>query len=108
MTERTDILEEGKRLLQNAQRGPWQVEMFRDENGATGYRFREHVHGSICVVPDQYWPEGYEPPSDDDGYFQPDHNMDCSESRIETARLLAWVSEHLPMLIEIAERENDK
>jgi hypothetical protein len=70
-------------------RPPWQVTMQRDKDGCTSYFISQHTHTSIAVIPDGYWPEGYEPPTDDDGYAQPDEHIDCMEHRVNTARLIA-------------------
>lgn len=69
-------------------RGPWQVTM-RRVDGHTVYTITQHTHTSICVEPDGYWPEGYEPDTDKDGYPQPDDHMDCVPERVCNAHLIA-------------------
>ena len=84
---------------------PWLVEMRRDKIGTTTYRVASHTHPAVAVVPAQYWPEGYEPVRDDDGYCQPDSNMDASPHRAAIAIYIAHVSPQVVLeLIERIER----
>ena len=86
-------IEELKRLAGAANKGfsglPWQVIMERNNHGSTHYRVRGHCEASIAVEPDQYWEEGYDPPTDEYGYFQPDDRMDCDLVRVDIARHIA-------------------
>ena len=82
--------------------GPWQVTIQRFE-GVTTYRPMTHCETSIAVHPKEYWPDGYQPPVDDYGYFQPDENMDCDEHRIANARLIAAAPALLEALARIVD-----
>ena len=75
--------------------GPWQVTMQRNL-GNTSYSICMHSHAAIAVVPAEYWVDGYTPEVDEDGYFQPDDNIDCAKYRIATMRAIS----HLPDIIK--------
>lgn len=70
-------------------KAPWMVVMRRYEDGSTGYQIVEHDITTVAVDPESYWPLGYDYQRDDDGYIMPDGNMDCSQDRVATARLIA-------------------
>ena len=92
-------LDELEKLLNGSLKGPWQVVMARDEYGVSGYRILTHSHPSIAVEPAGYWEPEYEPEADDDGYYQPDIQMDCAQWRISSAQLIAFGIAALPELI---------
>jgi hypothetical protein len=94
-----NTLDELEKLLDGSLKGPWQVVMTRDEYGVSGYRILTHSHPSIAVEPAGYWEPEYEPEADDDGYYQPDIQMDCAQWRISSARLIAFGIAALPELI---------
>ncbi|MGH2343401.1 hypothetical protein ACRC7T_18200 [Segnochrobactraceae bacterium EtOH-i3] len=84
--------------------GSWQTTMSRRGTGETSYRPRIHTHASIAIDPYAYWEDGYKPPVDEDGYYQPDERMDCDEYTIAVARLIS----HLPDIAkELLEKRND-
>lgn len=78
--------------------GPWMVFINRD-NGATRYSVESHTNTAVCVAHDgSFWPENYEPNVDMDGYFQPDHEMDCDVSKISNAYLIAAAPDLLDVI----------
>ena len=81
--------------------GPWQVTMVRDKYGTTSYQVRMHTHTAIAVCKKSYWHEGYEPHTDEDGYYQPDELMGCMPHRVANARLIAAAPELLEALKEL-------
>lgn len=99
-------LDKLERLLLAATRRPWQVRMNRDQFGTTGYTLLQHTHGAIAVNKEDYFPAGYNPPTDEYGYHQPDEHMDCSEHLVANAELLAALSESVEELIRAA-RNNE-
>lgn len=88
--------------------GPWQVCMVRDNYGTTGYHIRTHSHTAITVDPRGYFPEGYTPPVDDDGYYQPDDVMVCPSWRIDIARFIAASRQMVPALLKERDQLRDE
>ena len=78
--------------------GPWQVMMVCDKYGTSTYQVRMHAHAAIAVCKKSYWHEGYEPQTDEDGYYQPDEIMDCMPYQVGNARLIAAAPELLDAL----------
>jgi len=78
--------------------GPWLVTMWRDEYGTTSYKVLGHCETAISVEPAGYYEDGYEPPTDQYGYYQPDENMDCMAFRVANARLIAAAPDLLDAL----------
>jgi hypothetical protein len=64
---------------------------------------REHSHPSVCVEADLFWPEDYEPLTDDDGYCQPDGHMDASPHHSANAVLIVSAVNALPALLDEVE-----
>jgi hypothetical protein len=92
-------LDELKWLLLKATRGPWQIVITRNVRDATSFMIREHSHPSVCVEADLFWPEDYEPLTDDDGYCQPDGHMDASPHHSANAALIVSAVNALPALL---------
>jgi hypothetical protein len=96
-------LDELKWLLLKATRGPWQIVITRNVRDATSFMIREHSHPSVCVEADLFWPEDYEPLTDDDGYCQPDGHMDASPHHSANAVLIVSAVNALPALLDEVE-----
>lgn len=90
-------------LLTEATEGPWQIRMRRHEDGETSYVVMQHFRTGVAVDPRGYWADGYSPTTDEDGYFQPDANMDCSQFRVANALFMAAARDLVPALL--AERD---
>lgn len=77
---------------------PWQVRITRNADGQTVFEILAHTSGAIACDSD-LWPKdhelpyGYEPTLDENGYRQPDELITVSDHYIETARLIAKMSE---------------
>ena len=78
--------------------GPWMVQIKKDKTAITSYSVLTHIENAICVCQSDYWPEDYEPITDQFGYCQPDEYMDCDPSKIANARLIAAAPDLLEAL----------
>jgi hypothetical protein len=76
--------------------GPWQVTINRPA-GETLYGVRTHTHTGITIGR-EYFPDGHEPATDADGYFQPDARADIAPYRVDIARLFAAAPDLLAAL----------
>lgn len=91
-----------------ATQGPWQIRVDRpDDLGFTVYYPLHHVDSTIAIGR-EYWPAdnempaGYEIPTDDCGYIQPDRHADICVTRIANAILMAHVPDMIAALRQIA------
>lgn len=78
--------------------GPWMVVMQRNQFGDTVYGVLEHTRTLVVVDPEGYYAKGQYPAQDEDGYYLPDDQIDCSEYRVASARLIAAAPELLDAL----------
>jgi hypothetical protein len=71
--------------------GPWMVQCDYLEGGT---RFSCLAHVAPAVVPGrEYWPDDYEPSTDDHGYFRPDGVDALPDYKLAQAELIA----HAPL-----------
>jgi hypothetical protein len=76
------------------------VVMQRNQFGDTVYGVLEHTRTLVVVDPEGYYAKGQYPAQDEDGYYLPDDQIDCSEYRVANARLIAAAPELLEALID--------